>query len=58
MSDKELMYIDDTLSHLDQFNKYCCYLKETIDDDKVQSLINNVEGKNKDLIKDFYSLVK
>ena len=57
MSDKELMYIDDTLSHLKQFNNYLCYLKECSNDD-VCEVINNVEGKNKDIYDNFYSLIK
>lgn len=58
MSDKELMYIDDTLGHLEQFNEYSKYLCSVISDEKICELITKIRKTNKKTFDSFYNLVK
>lgn len=58
MSDKELMYIDDTLGHLEQFNEYSKYLCNIISDEIICDLIKKIRKTNKKTFDSFYNLVK
>jgi len=57
MSEKELMYIDDALSHLEQIDKIVNSVKKDVDDD-VCSFLEKLIEKNDKVYTSFYKLVK
>ena len=57
MSEKELMYIDDTLSHLKQMDEIACYLKEYVSEEVVELIEKTIE-KNKKIFDGIYKLIK
>ncbi|MCI8394105.1 MAG: hypothetical protein HFH86_01310 [Bacilli bacterium] len=57
MSSKELLYIEDFLSHEEYFLSHLCETKECLDDEKMIKMLSKLEKKNQDLITKFYGLL-
>ena len=57
MSEKELMYIDDTLSHLEQIDCIVKSVKESCDED-VCTYLDKLLERNKKTFTSFYKLLK
>ena len=57
MTDKELLYIEDVLGH-EQFLKTACgHAREQVQDQKLKSMISDLEQRHDRLFKSFYSLL-
>ena len=57
MSEKELMYIEDALSHMEIVNNAACCIKEDVSDDAKKFLEKLIEKNNK-IYEKVYKLLK
>ena len=57
MSEKELMYLDDTLSHLEQTDEFCNSYVDEIEDEDLKKVINDVIKKNREIHQKFLNLL-
>lgn len=57
MSPKELLYIEDTLSHLKFMRDKCNYAKTQVSDASLKKLIEKVSKKNQKMLDTLYALV-
>lgn len=57
MSEKELMYIEDALSHMEIINNAACNIKENVSDDAKKFLEKFIEKNNK-IYERVYKLLK
>lgn len=58
MSEKELLYIDDTLSHLKQIDEFCNDYIVSIEDDTLKNVVDNLITKNNEVYKKVYKLLE
>lgn len=58
MSEKELLYIDDTLGHLDYLVKHLTLNKECLTEEKQIDVVNKILKKNEKMYNEFYNLLK
>lgn len=58
MSEKELLYIDDVLSHLMNMNDFLCNYIVSVEDENFKTVLKDLEKTNKDLYKKFYKLIE
>lgn len=58
MSEKELLYIEDTLSHMTALNDFLKNYIIGVQDEKLKSSLEELEEKNKDIYKKFYKLLE
>ncbi len=58
MSEKELLYVEDALSHLEYFKRHLCINKECITETKEVNLLKKIEKKTDSLYQDFYNELK
>ena len=58
MSEKELLYVEDALSHLEYFKRHLCNNKECITETKEVNLLKKIEKKTDSLYQDFYNELK
>lgn len=58
MSEKELLYIDDVLSHLMNMNDFLCNYIVSIEDENFRTVLEDLEKTNKELYKKFYKLIE
>ena len=57
MTDKELLYIEDVLGH-EQFLKQACVdAKSQVQDERLRSMISDLEQRHDKLFNSFYSLL-
>ncbi len=57
MTDKELLYIEDTLGHEQFITQMCRQAKNQVQDEKLRSMISDLEQKHDKLFHSFYSLL-
>ena len=57
LSEKELMYIEDALSHMVVINDAACSIKEDVSDDACK-LLEKLIDKNNKIYSGFYKLLK
>lgn len=57
MSEKELLYVEDFLSHEEYFLEHIRESGEMIDDEKLEKLIHKLEKKNQELVTKFFGLL-
>ncbi|MBR1663139.1 MAG: hypothetical protein IJ696_02295 [Ruminococcus sp.] len=57
MTDKELLYIEDTLGHEQFITQMCRQAKSQVQDEKLRSMISDLEQKHDKLFHSFYSLL-
>lgn len=57
MTSKELLYIDDTLGHLELVDEYLESVCDCLEDDS-NELIMDIKEKNKKMFDDFMKLLK
>ncbi len=58
MSEKELLYVEDTLGHLEYFKRHLCINKECITESKEIAMLKKIEKKCDSLYNTFYGLLK
>lgn len=58
MSEKELLYIDDTLSHLKQLEDFCKEYSNDLDNENFYNNLEEVIKKSKELFQKFYKLLE
>lgn len=58
MSEKELLYVEDILSHLEYFQRHLNINKECLTDNKDETFLKKVEKKVQALYKTFYDLLE
>ena len=58
MSEKELLYLEDALSHLEYFKRHLCINKECVSETKESNLLKTIEKKTDTLYQDFYTELK
>ena len=58
MSEKELLYLEDALSHLEYFKRHLCINKECVSETKESNLLKKIEKKTDTLDQDFYTELK
>ena len=58
MSEKELLYVEDALSHLEYFKRHLCINKECLTEAKESNLLKKIEKKTDSLYQDFYNELK
>ena len=58
MSEKELLYVEDTLSHLEYLKRHLCLNKECITDNKEIEMLKKIEKKINGIYKKFYHTLK
>ncbi len=58
MSEKELLYIEDTLSHLTNINDFLKNYIIGVEDKNFKSSLEDLEDKTKDIYKKFYKLLE
>jgi len=58
MSEKELLYIDDVLSHLRNMNDFLNNYIVSIEDDNFKDVLEDLEKNKKELYKKFYKLIE
>lgn len=57
MSEKELLYIDDALGHLEKSNQILTTYMGDVEDEDLVNVINEILKKNSDLYKELYKLL-
>lgn len=58
MSEKELLYVEDVLSHLDYFAKHLNIVKESITAKDEEDIINKIMKKSNTIYEKFYDFLK
>jgi len=58
MSEKELLYVEDTLGHLEYFKRHLCINKECIQESTQVAMLKKIEKKCDSLYQTFYELLK
>ncbi len=58
MSEKELLYLEDALSHLEYFNQHLGINKECLNETKELNLIKKIDKKTKQIYANFYNELK
>ncbi len=58
MSEKELLYVEDALGHLEYFKRHICINKECITDNAEVSMMKKIEKKCDSMYQSFYELLK
>lgn len=58
MSEKELLYVEDTLSHLEYLKRHLCINKECLTEEKAVSNLKKIEKKVDSMYQTFYELLK
>lgn len=57
MSEKELLYIEDTLDHMESIKEYLANYMVSLDDKNFETVLQELDKLNKDLYKKFYKLI-
>ena len=57
MSEKELLYVEDTLGHLEYFMRHLQINKECLTDSKEETILKKIEKKTDSLYKSFYDVL-
>lgn len=58
MSEKELLYVEDALSHLEYFKRHLCINKECVTENKETTLLKKIEKKTDAIYESFYEQLK
>lgn len=58
MTEKELLYVEDALSHEQFFQEKCKECEQMATDPQIKNFIQQVDEKHKQLYTQFYSLLK
>ena len=57
MSEKELLYVEDMLGHLEYIKKHLDINKECLTDSKEETILKKIEKKTDNLYKSFYDVL-
>ena len=57
MSEKELLYIEDMLGHLEYFKRHLEINKECLNDQKATTELKKIEKKTEKMYENFYTLL-
>lgn len=57
MSEKELLYIEDTLGHMESIKEYLANYTVSLDDKNFETVLQELDKLNNDLYKKFYKLI-
>ncbi len=57
MTDKELMYVDDALSHVKFLQNQCTDCASKLMDTELKSFVNKLNEKNQQIFGSFYGLL-
>ena len=57
MSEKELLYIEDTLGHMESIKEYLANYTVSLEDKKFETVLQDLEKLNRELYKKFYKLI-
>lgn len=57
MSEKELLYIDDTLGHLENMSGYLKNSIDCLENENFKKVLEDLEQLNKDVYKKFYKII-
>ncbi|MBQ3179819.1 MAG: hypothetical protein IJB55_00480 [Firmicutes bacterium] len=57
MTDKELLYLEDALSHEQYFQSHCNELINQLQDPNLKSCVQQLQQKHQQLFQSFYSLL-
>ena len=57
MSEKELLYVEDMLGHLEYFKRHLDINKECLTDSKALDILKKITKKTDNLYKTFYDLL-
>ncbi len=57
MSEKELLYVEDVLGHLEYFKRHLDINKECLVDMKAEAILKKIERKVNSLYKNFYDVL-
>lgn len=57
MSEKELLYIEDTLSHLTSINDFLKNYIIGVEDQEFQNVLEDLQDRTSDIYKKFYKLI-
>ena len=58
MSEKELLYVEDALGHLEYFKRHLEINKECVHEEKEKSILKKMEKKCISMYETFYGLLK
>lgn len=58
MSEKELLYVEDTLGHLEYFKRHLCINKECVTEKDDVAILKKIEKKCDSMYETFYNLLK
>ncbi len=58
MSEKELLYTEDVLSHLQNLSEYLDNYKECVDDENFKKVLEDLESLTKSIYKKYYKLIE
>jgi len=57
MSPKELLYIEDALSHTQETQKCCADFSNQVQDPSLRNLLQDISAKQNEMFTKFYSLL-
>jgi hypothetical protein len=57
MSPKELLYIEDALSHMQESKKCCSDFSNQVQDASLRNLLQDISAKQNEIFTKFYSLL-
>ncbi len=58
MSEKELLYVEDTLGHLENFKRHLCINKECVTETDELAMLKKIDKKCDSMYQSFYNLLK
>lgn len=58
MSEKELLYVEDSLGHLEYFKRHISINKECVTKEEELALLKKIEKKCESMYETFYELLK
>ncbi len=58
MSEKELLYVEDALGHLEYFHRHLSINSECLNDTKNENCLKKIMKKTNDVYSSFYNLLK
>ena len=57
MTNKELLYVEDALGHEQYFQSRCCQTVKALQDQELQSFVQQLEQSHRAIFQSFYGLL-
>lgn len=57
MTNKELLYVEDALGHEQYFQSQCCQTVKALQDQELQSFVQQLEQSHRAIFQSFYGLL-